>query len=105
VTVRHILVKYAGATRAPAEIKRTRADACLRAQEALKLVTKGDPFEDVVSKYSDEPGAASRAGSLGSIERTDVAAPFADAAFSLGRGGTSTIVETEFGFHIIYRTE
>jgi peptidyl-prolyl cis-trans isomerase NIMA-interacting 1 len=105
VNVRHLLIKYAGAKRADASVKRTREQACLRAVEARDKVRGGSDFELVVKEYSEEAGAATRGGSIGSIERSDVAPPFADAAFELDANQLSDVVETEFGFHVILRTE
>jgi NIMA-interacting peptidyl-prolyl cis-trans isomerase 1 len=105
ITVKHVLVKYAGAKRAPASVTRTREEACLRAQEARAKLEKGASFGEVVATYSEEPGAASREGSLGAVQRADVAPAFADAAFELRAGEVSHVVETDFGFHVILRTE
>ncbi len=105
ITARHILVKYAGAKKAAPSVTRTREEACLRALEAREKLQEGASFADVVASYSEEPGAATREGSIGTIQRTDVVPPFADAAFELGRGDVSHVVETDFGFHIIMRTE
>lgn len=106
ITVKHVLVKYAGAKRAAASVTRTREQACLRAEEARAKLEGGTPFSDVVRAYSEEPGAASRDGSIGEMQRTShLAPPFADAAFELKPGEVSHVVETDFGFHIILRTE
>ncbi|MBX3204450.1 MAG: peptidylprolyl isomerase [Labilithrix sp.] len=105
IAVRHILVKYAGAKRAPESVTRTRGEACLRALEAREKLEGGASFAEVVGAYSEEPGAATREGSLGPIQRTDVVPPFADAAFELGRGDVSHVVESDYGFHVIQRTE
>lgn len=105
ISVKHVLVKYGGAKGAPATITRTREQACLRAEEALARLKEGASFADVVAQYSDESGAATREGSIGAIERSDVAAPFADAAFELGVKEVSEVVETPFGFHLILRVE
>jgi hypothetical protein len=105
ISAKHVLVKYEGAKKAPPTVTRTREQACLRAEEARSKLEQGMPFAEVVSTYSEEPGAATREGSLGRIERSHVVPPFADAAFSLKPGEVSHIVETDFGFHIIMRTE
>ena len=105
VTVKHVLVKWSGAKRAASNITRSREDACMRAQEARAKLEKGASFGDVVKEYSEEEGAATREGMIGSVQRKDVAPPFADAAFELHVGDVSYVVETDFGFHVIMRTE
>ncbi len=105
IGVKHVLVKYAGAKSAPATVTRTREQACLRAEEALTKLKEGVSFAEVVALYSDESGAATREGSIGAIERTDVAPAFADAAFELKIREISEVVETAFGFHLILRVE
>jgi len=86
-------------------VTRTREEGCLRAQEARSKLEHGASFADVVKEYSEEPGAATREGSLGAIERSQMVPPFADAAFELAAGEVSQVVETDFGFHVIQRTE
>jgi peptidyl-prolyl cis-trans isomerase NIMA-interacting 1 len=105
ISVKHVLVRYAGAKRAPETVTRTRAQACLRAEEALTKLKEGTSFADVVRLYSEESGAETREGSIGTIERTDVAPSFADAAFELHIKEVSEVVETPFGFHLILRVE
>ena len=105
ITARHLLVQYQGARTAKVHIVRFRDEACLRAMEAREELVAGADFADVVKKYSDEPGADTRAGSLGTIERKDVVPAFANAAFELQPRQLSDVVETEFGFHVILRTE
>jgi len=105
VGVQHVLVKYAGAKKAPDTVTRSREEACLRAEEARSKLETGTSFDEIVKTYSEEPGAASRRGSIGAISRTDVVPPFADAAFELRPGEVSHVVETAFGFHVILRTE
>jgi NIMA-interacting peptidyl-prolyl cis-trans isomerase 1 len=105
ITAKHVLVRYAGAKRAPETVTRTREQACLRAEEALTKLKQGMSFAEVVRLYSEESGAETREGSIGTIERKDVAAAFADAAFELKIREVSEIVETPFGFHLILRVE
>lgn len=104
IGAKHVLVRYAGAKKA-ATGTRTREQACLRAEEARAKLEQGMSFAEVVATYSEEPGASTREGSLGSIERSFVVPPFADAAFELKVGEVSHVVETDYGFHVIMRTE
>ncbi len=105
IGAKHVLVKYSGAKGAKPASARSREEACLRAVEARDKLRGGADFSKIVIEYSEEPGAASREGSLGSIERSDVVPPFADAAFELDMGQLSDVVESDFGFHVIVRTE
>jgi parvulin-like peptidyl-prolyl isomerase len=77
----------------------------MRAMEARDALRGGAEFPAVVAKYSDERGAATRAGSIGTVERKDLAPHVADAAFELGVGEFSDVVESEYGFHVVMRTE
>jgi hypothetical protein len=105
ISVKHVLVKWKGSKNAAASITRTREEACLRAVEARDKIRGGADFDAIVKEYSDETGAATRNGSIGSVERKDLAKPFADAAFELSLNMLSDVVETDFGFHVITRTE
>jgi NIMA-interacting peptidyl-prolyl cis-trans isomerase 1 len=105
ISVKHVLVRYAGAKRALATVTRTREQACLRTEEALTKLKQGMSFAEVVGLYSEESGAETREGSIGAIERADVAPAFADAAFELQVKEVSEVVETAFGFHLILRVE
>jgi hypothetical protein len=105
VSAAHLLVSYKGSLRAGENITRTKEEAKKRAQEALAKARKGTPFEKVVAEYTDEPGGAARGGKLGTFPRQAMVKPFADAAFALKPGQISELVETDFGYHVILRTE
>ena len=105
VVALHVLVAFTGADRAPKGITRSKADAKKRAEEVAARAKKGEDFTELVKKYSDEPGAADRLGSVGRFARDAMARPFSDAAFALEIGATSDAVETPFGFHVIKRTQ
>lgn len=105
IRVSHILVAYQGATRAAPGVLRTKAEALVRAQEALKKAQAGAEFRILATEYSDEPGAAESGGDIGKFPRERVVPEFADAAFALNPGELSGVVESAFGFHVILRTE
>ena len=102
---KHLVVMYAGSSRAPASVTRTRPEAAARAKEALRKLRDGARFEDVVATYSDEPGATARGGDLGKFPRGTMVPEFQGAVEALAVGATSSLVETPFGFHVIVRTQ
>jgi len=105
ISARHLLVAYKGGLRASPGIGRSKAEARLRAEEAQKRAAAGEDFVALVKQYSDEPGAAERGGDLGKFDRGSMVPAFANAAFALKVGEISEVVETQFGFHVIKRTE
>lgn len=72
------------------------------AEKVLGMAKNGQNFADLAMKYSDDPGSAKNGGDLGYFDKNTMVKEFSDAAFSMKQGDISdSIVETEFGFHII----
>lgn len=104
VTASHILIAYQGARAANDSTKRTKEEAQKLAEEiAQKAQKQPGSFADLANRYTEDPAGKGRDGKLGTFERGRMVKPFADAAFALAPGQTSGVVETAFGFHIIYR--
>ena len=102
VRVSHILVAYQGS--GVEGVTRTKEEALKLAQDLLARVNAGEKFDEVAANYSDCPSAEA-GGDLGFFGRGRMVKPFEDAAFGLKPGGVSGIVETQFGYHIIKRTQ
>ncbi|HTR64758.1 MAG TPA: peptidyl-prolyl cis-trans isomerase [Terriglobales bacterium] len=103
VNVRHILIK----TPPPGpdgKVDQKGVDAARKkAEDVLKQVKAGGDFAALAKKYSDDPGSASKGGVIGWIDRSASLVPeFMTAAFSLPKGGTSDLVQSSYGFHIIH---
>jgi uncharacterized protein YifE (UPF0438 family) len=105
IAAKHLLVMHTGSRAAPRKIKRTREQARARAEQALARIKAGEDFDKIVAEYTDEPGGAERHGDLGEFKRESMVKRFSDAAFALDVGQVSGVVETEFGFHVIKRTQ
>jgi foldase protein PrsA len=105
VTASHVLVSYKGARGGQGNIKRTKEQAKKRAEEVLKKAKAGGDFAALAKQYSDDPGSGPKGGDLGAFTRRMMVPPFSEAAFALKPGEVSSIVETEFGFHVIKRTQ
>ncbi|HKY35893.1 MAG TPA: peptidylprolyl isomerase [Polyangiaceae bacterium] len=106
IAASHVLIQYKGSMRAAPTITRSKEEAKKLATEVLGKAKKGQDFAGLAKQYSDEPGAKDRAGALGKFQKGAMVKPFADAAFALKPGELSPdVVETQFGFHVIKRTE
>jgi peptidyl-prolyl cis-trans isomerase D len=97
----HILIN--AAKDAPAA---EREKAKLKA-EALLASLRKDPkaFADLARKNSDDTGSASKGGDLDFFAKGAMVKAFEHVAFELKQGEISSVVESEFGFHIIQLTD
>jgi parvulin-like peptidyl-prolyl isomerase len=98
----HILISYKGTP--VTEATRSQAEAKKLAEDLLAKVRQGESFEDLARTYSDCPSAEA-GGDLGFFPKGRMVAPFDQAAFALQPGKISKVVETQFGYHIIKRTQ
>jgi NIMA-interacting peptidyl-prolyl cis-trans isomerase 1 len=105
IIAQHVLVAYKGSKRTPRGVTRSKFDARARAEEALAKIQGGMEFEDAVKQYSDDAGSVDRMGLVGKFHRGDMEPAFSAAAFALRVEQVSNVVETQFGFHIIKRTQ
>jgi parvulin-like peptidyl-prolyl isomerase len=101
VRASHILVAYQGAMRSTAT--RSKEEARKLADALHARASAGQDFARLASEHSDDPTAKAKGGDLGYFDRSGMVKPFADAAFALQPGEVSSVVETEFGFHVIKR--
>jgi peptidyl-prolyl cis-trans isomerase D len=101
VKVSHILIKTPLPAPGAKEDEKAVADARAKAEGVLKEVKAGGDFAKLAEKYSDDPGSAKTGGELGWIGRGRTVPEFEKAAFSLGKGQTSDLIKSSYGFHII----
>jgi len=101
VKVSHILIKTPLPAPGAKEDEKAMADARAKAEGVLKELKAGGDFSKLAEKYSDDPGSAKSGGELGWIGRGRTVPEFEKAAFSLGKGQTSDLVKSSYGFHII----
>ncbi|HZR56252.1 MAG TPA: peptidyl-prolyl cis-trans isomerase [Terriglobales bacterium] len=101
VNVRHILIKTNLTPDGKVDPKAA-DEARKKAEDILKQLKAGGNFEELAKKYSEDPGSAKNGGSLGWIGKGRTVPEFEKAAFSLPKGGTSDLVQSSYGFHIIH---
>jgi peptidyl-prolyl cis-trans isomerase D len=70
------------------------------ATDVVERAKAGEDFGELAMEYSDDT-SAQFGGDLGSFGPGQMVPPFEQAAFAMGPGATSDLVETQFGIHII----
>ena len=99
---RHILICFKGAERCE---KETSKEEAKKIWDDLKKQATFDNFTALAKQYSTEPGADARGGDLGWFPRGRMVKPFEDAVFVMKKGTISDVVETIFGYHLIYKED
>lgn len=100
VLAQHILVK----TDSSDEASKTAAREKLEAIRA-RIVSGESTFDAEAKEHSDCPSGKSNGGSLGWFGRGMMVKPFEEVAFSIALNTVSEILETQFGYHIIVKTD
>ena len=98
----HLLVCFEGKTGCTNELPAL--DASVQINN-LKDQATAENFADLAKQYSTDPSAASNSGDLGWATAQDYVASFSLAAAALEVGEVSTVVETEYGYHLIYKRD
>lgn len=101
VRASHILLMYQGSMRSTAS--RSKADAESGIQKIKADLDGGGDFAALAKTHSDCPSGKS-GGDLGEFGRGQMVKEFEETAFGLPVGGTSAVIETPFGYHVIRRT-
>ncbi len=98
--VSHILICYAGVT--GCETTRTKEEAQVLAQSLREEATKSN-FAQLAIDNSDDPGSGDQGGDLGFLQPGMTVEPFNTTAFAMKNGQISEVIESDFGYHILYR--
>jgi peptidyl-prolyl cis-trans isomerase C len=79
-------------------------DSLEKATQLLESIKKGSDFGQVAQQNSKCP-SKEMGGDLGVFGHGMMVKSFEDAAFGLSVGGLSEPVQTQFGYHLIQRTQ
>ncbi|MCK4540320.1 protein translocase subunit SecD [Candidatus Parcubacteria bacterium] len=69
----------------------------------IKARATPENFAGLIKEHSTEPGADTRAGDLGWFAKGAMVKPFEDTVFDQETGTISYVIETQFGYHLIYK--
>ena len=96
----HILLAYKGSQNANPNVTRSKKEARKEANNILRKIRKSpENFTELAFEFSDGP-SKSRGGDIGFVQDGNMVKPFNDFIFSK-RVGSTGLVETDFGFHVI----
>jgi peptidyl-prolyl cis-trans isomerase D len=102
LSARHILFPFPQAK--PGEqVSAAAKDSVRRKAEAIRAQVTTGNFAQMAQKNSGDPGSAARGGDLGVFPKGLMVPQFEKAVTALQPGQMSGLVETPFGYHIIYR--
>ncbi len=98
----HLLICYEGASNCQSGLTKEQA---LEKINKLKEQATPENFSDLVKQNSTEPGARDSGGELGWFSNDTMVKEFEEAAMAAKKGEIVGPVETEFGYHLIYKED
>jgi hypothetical protein len=104
LAARHILIMFPGGQGGPPPQPSPAQDDSVRKKaESVRAQVNAQNFAQMAGKYSDEPNAGQRGGSLGVFEKGQMIPEFSNAVAALKPGEISPPIRTVYGYHIIQR--
>lgn len=105
INAKHILISPEVTNEMSSDEKKAAEEAALKeAREIIEKLNKGEDFEELAKKHSDDEGTASKGGVLDAFGYGTMEDEFEKAALELEDGKyTTEPVKTKEGYHIIYR--
>lgn len=100
VKASHILICYLGSKECTSTI--TKEEARTKAQDLVKKATVKN-FAQLAKDNSNDLSNKDKGGDLGYFTKAQMVPTFADAAFAAKDGAIIGPIETDYGFHVIYR--
>ena len=74
------------------------------AEQLLERIRGGEDFDTLMTEYTEDPGIQSEPGGY-YFFRGEMEENFEEASFALAEGEVSDIVDSSYGYHIIWRCE
>ncbi|MFH1482559.1 MAG: protein translocase subunit SecD [Patescibacteria group bacterium] len=102
VKASHLLICFKGASSCNSNLTKEEAKEKIN---KLKSQANIKNFINLVKQNSTEPNANKIGGDLGWFTSDKMVKPFSDVVFVQKIGTISDVVETEFGYHLIYKQE
>lgn len=75
--------------------------AWIKIQDIRKRILKGESFDSIAYKNSEDPSAKTNFGNLGWFSVFQMVYPFESGAYHTNKGEVSLPIRTQFGYHII----
>lgn len=104
VSAAHILICYKGASACDNPQYLTKDEALKKIQEIKNQATTAN-FEQLAKQYSTESAAQKTGGDLGTFGKGQMVPEFEKAAMEATVGSISGPIETQFGYHLIYKKD
>ena len=105
ISAKHILISYEeDEDLSDEENEAKKEEAKAKAEEVIEKRKNGEDFSALAKEYSDDEGTKENGGDLGYFNTGDMVEAFETAAYALDVNEyTTEPVETEYGYHIIYK--
>jgi foldase protein PrsA len=107
IKISHILIKPAVTDDMTAEQKTAKENEALaKAKDIIKELVAGAKFADLAKKYSEDTGSAANGGDVGWFNKGTMDPAFEEASYKLQKNEYTLVpVKSQFGYHIILRTD